>query len=90
MKKYLYLFATLILAAACGQDTLTVKGTIAEGETFPEDQLVYLVDGKTALDSAAVINGQFELKAPANPEKGTTSLPISASVRPGTATGTMA
>ncbi len=69
MKKYLYLFATLILAAACGQDTLTVKGTIAEGETFPEDQLVYLVDGKTALDSAAVINGQFELKAPANPEK---------------------
>ena len=69
MKKLFYSLVVLMLAAACGQDTVTVKGTIAEGETFPEDQLVYLVDGKTVLDSAAVVNGQFELKAPANPEK---------------------
>jgi len=69
MKKLFYSLVVLMLAAACGQDTMTVKGTIAEGETFPEDQLVYLCDGKTVLDSAAVVNGTFELKAPANPEK---------------------
>lgn len=69
MKKIFYSLAVLALAAACGQDTVTIKGTIAEGETFPEGQLVYLCDGKTVLDSTAVANGTFELKAPANPEK---------------------
>ena len=70
MKKIFYsLAAVLTLAVACGQDTLTVKGTIADGESFPEDQLVYLVDGNTVLDSTAVVDGHFELTAPANPEK---------------------
>lgn len=69
MKKIFYSLVVLALAVACGQNTITIKGTIAEGETFPEDQLVYLCDGKTVLDSAAVVDGQFELKAPANPEK---------------------
>ena len=69
MKKIFYSLFVLLLAASCGQDTVTIKGTIAEGETFPEGQLVYLCDGKTVLDSAAVVDGKFELKAPANPEK---------------------
>ena len=47
MKKIFYSLVVLALAAACGQDTITIKGTIAEGETFPEGQLVYLCDGKT-------------------------------------------
>ena len=69
MKKILFSLAILALVAACGQDTVTVKGSIAEGETFPEGQLVYLTDGQNVLDSTAVVDGKFTLKAPANPEK---------------------
>lgn len=69
MKKILYSLAILALAVACGPNTLTVEGTIAEGETFPIDQLVYLVDGDNVLDSTAVTDGKFALKAAANPEK---------------------
>ena len=32
MKKLFYSLVVLMLAAACGQDTMTVKGTIAEGK----------------------------------------------------------
>lgn len=59
----------LALIAACGQEKIVIKGSIAEGETFPENTLVYLTDGKTVIDSAAVVDGKFELKGPANPEK---------------------
>ncbi|MBR5019154.1 MAG: AhpC/TSA family protein [Bacteroidales bacterium] len=69
MKKLLYSLVILTLVAACGQKNFTVKGTIPEGETFPENTLVCLVDGQNVLDSAAVVDGKFELKAPANPEK---------------------
>ena len=69
MKKILYSLVILALAAACGQDTFTLKGTVAEGETLPDNTYVYLVDGKTVLDSAAVVNGAFTLKAPADPTK---------------------
>ena len=69
MKKILFSLAILALLTACGQKNFTVKGTIPEGETFPENTLVFLMDGETALDSAAVVDGKFQLKAPANPEK---------------------
>ena len=69
MKKVLYSLFILALAAACGQDTVTVKGTVADGAAFPEGTFVYLVDGTNVLDSAAVVAGAFTLKAPANPEK---------------------
>ncbi len=68
MKKYLFSLLILALAVACGKDTITIKGTVAEGETFPSE-FVYLMDGETVLDSAAVVDGAFTLKAPANPEK---------------------
>jgi len=69
MKKLIYSLVVLALAVSCGQDTFKVKGTIAEGETFPENTLIYLFDGQNALDSAAVVDGKFSLKAPACPEK---------------------
>ena len=69
MKKVFFTLCLLALALACGKDTLTVKGTIAEGETYPEDSLVYLMDGDDVLDSTTVTDGTFTLKAPANPEK---------------------
>lgn len=69
MKKLFFSLVVLALAAACGQDTFTVKGTIAEGNSYPEGTLIYLFDGQDALDSAAVVNGKFQLKAPACPEK---------------------
>ena len=69
MKKFFYSLVILALAAACGQDTFTLKGTVAEGETIPDNTYVYLLDGKTVLDSAAVVNGAFTLKAPADPTK---------------------
>ena len=69
MKKAFYSLIVLMLAVACGQDKFVVKGTIPEGETFPENTLVFLMDGETALDSAAVVDGKFELKAPADPHK---------------------
>ena len=69
MKKILFSLAVLALVAACGQDTVTVKGTVADGAQFPENTLVYLLDGTNVLDSAAVVNGAFTLKAPANLEK---------------------
>jgi thiol-disulfide isomerase/thioredoxin len=69
MKKILYSLAFLALAVACGPDTVTVEGTIAEGASFPADQFVYLTDGDNVLDSTAVADGKFTLKAPANPEK---------------------
>ena len=69
MKKIFYAFVVLMLAAACGQDKFVVKGTIAEGENFPENALVCLYDGEDLLDSSAVTEGTFTLKGPANPEK---------------------
>jgi len=60
----------MALVTSCRTDTVTVKGTIADGEIFPAGWLVYLCDGKTVLDSSAVVNGRFELKAPANLQKG--------------------
>ena len=69
MKKLLYSFVILALIVACGKDSFTVKGTIAEGETYPEDTLVYLLDGDEIIDSTAVKDGAFILKAPANPER---------------------
>ena len=69
MKKLFFSLVVLALVAACGQDTFTVKGTIAEGNNYPEGTLVYLFDGQNALDSAAVVDGKFTLKAPACPEK---------------------
>ena len=69
MKKIFYALVAVLLAASCGQNTVTVKGTVPDGTSFPEDMLIYLVDGTEVLDSAAVVNGAFTLKAPANPEK---------------------
>ena len=69
MKKLFFSLLVLALIASCGQDKVTVKGQIADGATFPENTLVYLVDGQTVLDSAAVVDGAFTLKAPANKEK---------------------
>ena len=69
MKRIFYAFVVLLLAAACGQDKFVVKGTVAEGETFPENALVCLYDGDNLLDSCAVVDGAFTLKGPANPEK---------------------
>ncbi|MBQ4221452.1 MAG: TlpA family protein disulfide reductase [Bacteroidales bacterium] len=69
MKRFFYAFVVLLLAAACGQDKFVVKGTVAEGETFPENALVCLYDGDNLLDSCAVVDGAFTLKGPANPEK---------------------
>ena len=69
MKKFFFSLIVLTLAVACGQDKFVVKGTLAEGATFPENALVCLYDGDTVLDSAAVVDGTFQLKAPANPEK---------------------
>jgi thiol-disulfide isomerase/thioredoxin len=69
MKKILYALVVVLLAAACGQDKFVVKGTIAEGETLPENAIVCLYDGQTVLDSTAVVDGAFTLKGPANPEK---------------------
>ncbi|MBQ3743252.1 MAG: redoxin domain-containing protein [Bacteroidales bacterium] len=69
MKRIFYAFVVLLLAAACGQDKFVVKGTVAEGETFPENALVCLYDGDNLLDSCAVVDGTFTLKGPANPEK---------------------
>ena len=70
MKNLLFLLILIALVASCRTDTLTVEGTIADGEIFPAGWLVYLCDGKTVLDSSAVVNGRFELKAPANLQKG--------------------
>ena len=70
MKKVLFTLCLLALALSCGKDTFTVKGTIAEGETFPENTLVYLMDEyDTILDSTAVKDGTFVLTAPADPEQ---------------------
>jgi len=69
MKRIFYALAVLILAVACGQDKTVIKGTVAEGETFPENTLIYLLDGKDVIDSVAVVDGSFQLKAPACAEK---------------------
>ncbi len=69
MKKVLFTLCILAFALACGKDTITIKGTIADGETYPENTLVYLMDGDEVLDSAEVKDGIFTLKAPANPER---------------------
>ncbi len=69
MKKLFFSLFVLALVASCGQDTVTVKGKIAEDATFPENTLVYLIGtDNTVLDSTAVAGGTFTLKAPANPE----------------------
>lgn len=68
MKKLLFSLCILLFALACGKDTITLKGTIAEGETYPENTLVYLTDGNEVLASAEVKNSAFTLKAPANPK----------------------
>ena len=67
MKKILYSLVILALAVACGQDQTVIKGTVASD--FPADALIYLVDGQTVIDSVAVVDGKFEFKVPANPEK---------------------
>ena len=69
MKNAFFTLCLLALTLACGKDTLTLKGTIAEGETYPENTLVYLVDGDDVLASTEVKDGAFTLTAPANPEK---------------------
>ncbi len=69
MKKLLYSLLILALAASCGKGNITVNGSIAEGQTYPSSQLLYFMDGKTVLDSCAVVDGKFTLKAPANPQK---------------------
>ena len=76
MKKSVCYLVFLLLIAACGKDLCTMEGTIAEGETFPEGQLVYLIswdadkDESIVLDSTVVVNGHFTLKAPADPWTG--------------------
>lgn len=69
MKKVFFTLCLFALALSCGKDTITINGTIAEGETYPENTLVYLMDGDAVLDSAEVKDGVFTLTAPANPEK---------------------
>ena len=59
MKKILYSLAVLALAAACGQNAFTIKGTVENPEALPEGSLVYLYDGQTALDSTTVTDGAF-------------------------------
>ena len=69
MKKVFFTLCLLALALSCGKDTITINGSIAEGETYPENTLVYLMDGDAVLDSAEVTDGVFTLEAPANPER---------------------
>lgn len=69
MKKLIYSLAILLLAASCGPGSVNINGTIADGQAFPAGQLLYLTDGQTVLDSSAVVDGKFTLKAAANPEK---------------------
>ena len=69
MKKILYSLAVLALAAACGQNAFTIKGTVENPEALPEGAMVYLYDGQTALDSTTVTEGAFAFKGEANPEK---------------------
>lgn len=69
MKKVFYSLIVLTLATACGQDTATLKGKIADGASFPEGKLIYLLDGMEVIDSTAVTNGAFTFKVPANPQK---------------------
>ena len=69
MKKFIYSLAVLALAAACGQNAFTIKGTVENPEALPDGSLVYLYDGQTALDSTAVTDGAFTFQGEANPEK---------------------
>ena len=69
MKKLFFSLFVLALLASCGQDTVTVKGKVADSAALPDNSLVYLIGSDNAvLDSAAVAGGAFTLKAPANPE----------------------
>ncbi|MBQ6073956.1 MAG: AhpC/TSA family protein [Bacteroidales bacterium] len=69
MKKFFFSMVVLALVAACGQNAFQVKGSVAEGETLPDNTVVCIIDGDKVLDSTAVAGGRFALKAPANPEK---------------------
>ena len=69
MKKIFYSLIVLALATACGQDSVTLKGRIADGATFPEGKLIYLIDGRDVIDSTAVTDGAFSFKVPANAQK---------------------
>ena len=69
MKKFFFTLCLFALALACEKDTITINGIIAEGETYPENTLVYLMDGDEVLDSAEVKDGVFTLEAPAKPER---------------------
>lgn len=84
MKNPVWFLVFLLLVAACGKNICTINGTIAEGEVFPEGQLIYLYcydadsDDFVVLDSTAVADGHFTLKAPVDPW---TSYSIKANLR---------
>ena len=69
MKKLFFSLVILAIVASCGQDATTVKGKIADGASFPENTLIYLIDGRDVVDSTAVSNGTFSFKVPADPQK---------------------
>ena len=69
MKKIFFSLLVLAIVASCGKDTTTLKGKIADGATFPENTLIYLIDGRDVIDSTAVVNGTFSFKVPADPQK---------------------
>ena len=69
MKKILLFFAVLALAAACGQDKFTVKGTITDADQLPEGASISVMDAGEQIASTTIENGAFTLSGEACDEK---------------------
>ena len=70
MKKILLSLAVLALAAACGQDTFTVKGTITDADQLPEGAVISLMNpAGEEIATAPITDGTFTLKGDASDEQ---------------------
>ena len=70
MKKILLSLAVLALAAACGQDTFTVKGTITDADQLPEGAVISLMNpAGEEITTAPITDGTFTLKGDASDEQ---------------------
>lgn len=68
MKKSLFFAAALIIAASCSNN-FTVKGSVANADTLPEDAYVAILsDPETEVATSEIKDGKFSLSIPANPE----------------------
>ena len=70
MKKILFSLAVLALAAACGQNSFKVNGTITDADQLPEGAVINLIDANNEpVATADITDGKFTLTGEASQEK---------------------